>query len=121
MIARAKSLLDERLDALAAASRPTVPVRVVMALAITILNSLIFSPEAGLAWGAAYGLIESCTLATAAPAMRGGAMSRRRRAVYLAAIPVQSVLWSSLAVLYWLAGGEPYRLGAMAVLAGLLV
>ena len=121
MIARARGLLDERLDALAAASRPTVPVRVAMALAITVLNCLIFAPEAGLAWGAAYGLVESWTLAAAAPAMRGATMSRRRRAVYLSAIPVQSLVWSSLAVLYWSQGGEPYRLGAMAVLAGLLV
>lgn len=121
MIARGLSLLDERIDAVAATARQTLVARTLIAAGVIALTALTVDPVTGLVWGAAYGLGEFLIQRESAPVFRGQPMTEAGRARYLACIFFQSAVWCFLAVLYWSVGEEPFRLGAMAVLVGVLV
>jgi signal transduction histidine kinase/ActR/RegA family two-component response regulator len=121
VISRAKSLLDERLDAVGATARQTLRARLAIAVGIIGLTWAAFGPAAGSAWGAAYGLGELATRLILRPLGQGRAMSRRRRAAYLGGMAFNALTWSSAALIYWVSGDAPYRLAALAILAGQLV
>jgi len=116
-----RSLLDERLDAVAATSRHMFFVRLVIGLGAAGLTGWVYDPTIGAAWLAAFVGVESFMRIVTGPVVRGEVMRHRRRAAYLLGVFFSSLLWSSLAALYWSAGQEPFRLGAMAILAGIMV
>jgi signal transduction histidine kinase/CheY-like chemotaxis protein len=120
-LVKAWSLLDERLDAVAATARQVFFVRVAVGCGTALLTAFLFGPLAGAAWFAAYAAPEACIYLASRPVLRGQAMSRRQRGLYLAATFASSLGWSGLAVLYWTSDIEPYRLGAMAILAGVMI
>ena len=121
MFAAAKSLLDERLDAVAATSRHMFYVRLVIGIGAALLTAYVYDPTVGAAWLGAFLTVESFTRIVTGPVVRGVALRRRRRAAYVCGMFGSSLLWSSLAVIYWTDGQEPFRLAAMAVLAGIMV
>lgn len=121
MNALVRRLLDERVDAVAATARQTFAVRLPIAIGVAVLNAVIYDVALGLTWGVAYGVGEALTRLESRPVSRGESMSVAGRARYLASIFLQGLTWSSLALIYWSVDKEAFRLGAMAVLAGLLV
>ena len=121
MIGRAGSLLDDRLDEVAATSMETLGARMAIALVCAPLLMLNLGPAPGALWVGGYVLGEAWTWITCRPALRGAALSRRRRLSLLASLATSGSVWTLAAVLYWLEGGEPFRLAAFAILAGLLV
>ena len=121
MIARAWSLLDERLDAVAATARQVFAVRMAVGCGVALLTGFIFGAAWGGAWFAAFAAAEVCTRIVTRPVGGRLAMNRRQRIVYVGATFASSLVWSALAFLYWTAGEEAYRLGAMAILGGILV
>jgi hypothetical protein len=121
VISRAKRLLDERLDAVGATARDTLRARLAIACAVVLLTLAVIGPGAATAWGTAFGLGELATRLAVRPLGRGEALSRRRRAAYLAGMGFNALVWSSAAAIYWLSGETPFRLAAMAILAGQLV
>ncbi|MBI1197217.1 MAG: response regulator [Phenylobacterium sp.] len=120
-MSKAASLLDERLDAVGATARQTLRARLAIATGVVVLIWLVFGPAFGAAWGAAYGLGEAIIRLALRPLAKGESLSRRRRALYLAAMVFNVLTWASLAVLCWSGGEQAFRLAAMAVIAGLLV
>jgi two-component system, sensor histidine kinase len=121
VFARALSLLDERLDAVAATSRHMFYVRLVIGIGTALLTAYVYDPVVGAAWLAGFLGVETFTRLITGPVVRGVALRRRRRAAYVVGMFASSLLWSSLAVIYWVDGQEPFRLAAMAVLAGIMV
>jgi signal transduction histidine kinase/ActR/RegA family two-component response regulator len=121
VIAKALSLLDERLDAVAATARQIFAVRIAVGLGAAALTGWLFGPVVAQVWLAAFLAAETLTRLTTRALNRGAPMRRRARAVYVASMAISSLIWCGLAVLYWRAGGEAFRLAAMAVLAGLMV
>lgn len=121
MIARAWSLLDERLDAVAATARQVFAVRMVVGFAAALLTAYIYGPALGAGWLAAFVAMEIFTRTVTRPIGQGLGMSRRQRLGYAVSMVGGSVVWSSLAVLYWAQADEAFRLAAMAILAGLMV
>ena len=121
VIARLRDLLDERIDVVAATVRQTRRARVAIAVTVAALIAILLAPATAAIWLAIYGLAETWTRAASSPLLRGRALSHRGRASYLASIFVQSLTWSSLALIFWTGGTEPYRMGAIVALAGLLV
>jgi len=121
LMAKAWSLLDVRLDAVAATARHMVVVRVGVALGAALLTAYAYGPAWGGGWFAAFATAEAFTRVVTHPVERGAAMSRRQRGAYMASMFASSLIWSSLAALYWSDGQEPFRLAAMAILAGMMV
>lgn len=121
MTARATSLLDDRLDAVGATARQTLPARMAIATLVVVLTASVLEPAVAALWGAAYGLGEATIRFVLRPLGRGEALSQARRLVYVACILFQSLTWSSLAARCWFMGDEAFRLAAMAMLAGQLV
>ena len=121
MIARARSLLDERLDAVAATARQVFGVRVVLGCGVAALTGAIYGPAAGVAWFVAFASLEAATRRLTSPIARGLPLTRKRRGAYLAAMFATSLVWSGLGVLYWFDGQEAFRLATMAIFAGIMV
>lgn len=121
MIAKAWSLLDERLDAVAATARQVFFVRMVVGGVAAALTGYIYGPAWGGGWLAAFVLAEACTRYFTRGVGRGLPMGRRQRAAYVVSMSASSAVWSSLAVLYWGEAQEPFRLAAMAILAGMMI
>ena len=113
--------MDERIDVVATTVRHTRRSRMAIAIVLAGLIALLFTPVIAGAWAVAYALAEAWTRRASSPLLRGQALTPRGRASYLASIFVQSLTWSSLALIFWSGGTEPYRVGAMVALAGLLV
>jgi signal transduction histidine kinase/AmiR/NasT family two-component response regulator len=120
-MAKAWSLLDERLDAVAATARQVFLVRLAVGCGTALITAYLLGPAIGAVWFVAFAAPEAATFLITRPIMRGEAMSRRQRGVYLGATLVSSLAWSGLATLYWTSDIEPYRLGAMAILAGVMI
>jgi signal transduction histidine kinase/ActR/RegA family two-component response regulator len=97
-------------------------VRLVIGFGTAVLTGYVYgAAEVGATGLAAFLTVESFTRIVTGSVVRGEPLSRRRRAAYLVAMLCSSLLWCSLAVLYWVDGQEPFRLGALAVLAGIMV
>ena len=121
MSARAKSLLDERLDAVAATARQIFAVRLAVGGAAALLTGYIYGPAIGAGWLTAFLFTETWTRISTRAVGLGRAMSRRARVAYAGAMLSASATWCGLAALYWLDGQEAFRLAAMAILAGMMV
>jgi signal transduction histidine kinase/CheY-like chemotaxis protein len=121
VISRAKSLLDERLDAVGATARDTLRARLAIACGVVVLTLAVIGPAVAAAWGTAFGLAELANRLALRPLATGAPLSRRRRAAYLTGMAFNGLTWSSAAAIYWLTGETPFRLTAMAILAGQLV
>ena len=121
MLGKLRGLLDERLDAVAATSRHMFFVRLVIGIGTALLTGYVYTGEVGAAWLTAFLVVECFTRIVTTVVTEGAPMRRRRRAAYLVAMFASSLLWCSLAVLYWSDGQEPFKLAAMAVLAGIMV
>ena len=121
MITKAKSLLDARLDAVAASARQVFVARVCIGFGVFLLTTFMYGAQVGVGWFLAFGAAEGCTRLATGPIGRGEPMSRRQRAGYLVSMFFTSLVWSSLAVLFWREGQEPFHLAAMAILAGAMV
>lgn len=115
------TLLDERLDAVAAAARQILPVRIGVGVGAGALTAYVFGWAAGLAWLAAFGFAEVCTRITTRPVGLGLPMSTRQRLAYMGSMFGSSLVWGGLAIVFWWTGIEAFRLTAMAVLAGMMV
>ncbi len=121
MIARLRDLLDERIDVVAATVRYTRSARIAIGFTVAGLVALLLDGTTAAAWAATYVVAETWTWLASRPLVKGEPLTHRGRASYLAAIFAQSLTWSSLALIFWSGDGEPYRIGAMVTLAGLLV
>ena len=121
MITKAKSLLDARLDAVAASARQVFVARACIGFGVFLLTTFMYGAQVGVGWFLAFGAAEGCTRLATGPIGRGEPMSRRQRAGYLVSMFFTSLVWSSLAVLFWREGQEPFHLAAMAILAGAMV
>jgi len=121
VITKAKSLLDARLDAVAASARQVFVARVCIGFGVFLLTTFMYGAQVGVGWFLAFGAAEGCTRLATGPIGRGEPMSRRQRAGYLVSMFFTSLVWSSLAVLFWREGQEPFHLAAMAILAGAMV
>jgi signal transduction histidine kinase/ActR/RegA family two-component response regulator len=121
VIAKAWSLLDERLDAVAATARQVFAVRMAVGCGAAVLTGSIYGPLVALTWFAAFVAVEAWTRFVTRPIDRAAAMSRRQRLGYMCSMLATSAAWSVLAVLFWAQDQEPFRLAAMAILAGLMV
>ncbi|MDZ4374500.1 MAG: ATP-binding protein [Phenylobacterium sp.] len=121
MIAKAKSLLDERLDAVASTARQIFVVRIAVGCGAALLTGYIYGAAVATAWLTAFLFTETWTrLATRAVGF-GRPMSRRARAAYVGSMISSSASWCVLAALYWFEGQEAFRLASMAILAGMMV
>ncbi|WP_296599292.1 ATP-binding protein [Phenylobacterium sp.] len=120
-MAKAWSLLDERLDAVASAARQVFAVRMFAGCVAATLTAYLYGPVWGGGWLAAFAVAESCTRWFTRPIGRGQPLSRRQRLAYLCSMFATSSVWASLAVLYWAEAQEPFRLAAMAILAGMMI
>lgn len=121
LIAKAWSLLDERLDAVALAARQVFAVRMVAGCVAAALTAYLYGAAWGLGWLVAFAVVESATRLFTRPVAAGQALTRRQRLAYLCSMFATSCVWAALAVLYWIEGQEPFRLAAMAVLAGTMI
>ena len=121
MITKAKSLLDARLDAVAASARQVFVARACIGFGVFLLTTFMYGAQVGVGWFLAFGAAEGCTRLATGPIGRGEPMSRRQRVGYLVSMFFTSLVWSSLAVLFWREGQEPFHLAAMAILAGAMV
>jgi len=121
VITKAKSLLDARLDAVAASARQVFVARACIGFGVFLLTTFMYGAQVGVGWFLAFGAAEGCTRLATGPIGRGEPMSRRQRAGYLVSMFFTSLVWSSLAVLFWREGQEPFHLAAMAILAGAMV
>lgn len=121
MIARAWSLLDDRLDAVAVAERRVLPARLPAGGGAALLAGFFHGPAWGGAWFAGFVAAELWTRIATWAIGRGRPMTRAQRAGYVLSIFASSLLWSMLAALYWIQGGEAFRLAAVAILTGMMV
>ncbi len=121
LIAKLGSLLDERLDAVAFTARQVFVVRMVVGCGVAILTSTLYGVGVGGSWFAAFVAAETCTRWLTRAVGRGWAMTRKQRAGYLVAMLLSTLVWSLLAVLFWTENQEPFRLAAMAILAGIMI
>ncbi|MCW5759960.1 MAG: response regulator [Phenylobacterium sp.] len=121
VVKRASTLLDERLDAVAATARRIFVVRLVMGAGVAALTSLLFDPATAAAWFATYVAGETLNRAVTRPVREGRPMSRPRRALYVVAIFYAAAVWSGLSILYWNHGSEVFRIAAMVILMGPMV
>ncbi len=121
MITRVRSLLDNRLDAVAATTPDTLVARVVIALVCGTLLGVNIDVIAASIWGAGFVASEVLTIIVCRSAVAGGALSTFNRWAYLIILIASGALWTAMGVLYWGAGSEPFRLAAFAVLAGIMV
>ena len=121
MIARLRDLLDERIDVVATTVRQTRLARMAIGLIVAVLVALLLDRTTAVVWAVTYVFAEAWTWLASRPLLRGQPLTPRGRASYLAAIFTQSLTWSSLALIFWSGNAEPYRIGAMVALAGLLV
>ena len=116
-----KRLVDERLDAVAATSRHMFFVRLCIGAGTTVLTAYAYDVRVGATWLAAFLATELFNRLVTNPIVAGTPLSALRRLAYVGGMAASSLLWCALAVLYWMDGQEPFRLAAMAVLAGILV
>jgi len=114
-------LLDERLDAVAATARQIFLVRIVIGCGAALLTGYLYGAAVGVAWLVPFAAVETSTRIMTRSIGRGEAMTRRQRLGYLISMFGTSLVWASLAVFYWFDGQEPFRLAAMAILAGMMV
>ena len=121
VIAKAWSLLDERLDAVAATARQVFAVRLAVGCGAAVLTAVFFGPFIGAGWFAAFAAAEAGNYYVTRPIVRGWAMTLRQRAGYMASTFASSLTWSALAILYWNLDEEPFRLGALVILAGVMI
>lgn len=121
VIARAWSLLDERLDAVAATARHLFALRMAVGCGTALITAYTFGMAWGAGWFAAFIAAEAWTHLVTRPVGRGYAMSRRQRAAYIALMFASSLVWAAVAILSWTSGQEPFRLLAVAILAGMLI
>jgi signal transduction histidine kinase/ActR/RegA family two-component response regulator len=121
VITKAKSLLDERLDAVAATARQIFVVRILVGCGAAALTGYIYGQGVALLWFAAFLFTEAWTRRATRAVGFGRPMSRRARAAYVGSMLASSTSWCALASLYWFEGQEAFRLAAMAILAGMMV
>ena len=115
------SLLDERLEIVAVTAVEVFVVRMLMGVGVAILSAFVFDPVFAGAWYAAFMLGELGTRRLTRPVSRGEPMTQRQRGLYVACMLLSSLTWCALGVNLWLTGQEPYRMAALAVMAGLLI
>lgn len=121
MITRGKSLLDSRLDAVAATTPDTQVARILIALVLGILLGVNIDPSAAAVWGLGVVVSEVLTNVVCRNAVAGGPLTSFNRVAYLIILVTAGALWTAMGVLYWWSDSEPFRLVAFAVLAGVLV
>jgi len=121
VIAKAWSLLDERLDVVAATARQVFFARMAISCGAAVLTGYMYGPLVGGGWLASFLAIETCARTLTRPVEQGLALTRGRRLGYMACMLGASLAWCMLAALYWAEAQEPFRLAAMAILAGLMV
>ncbi len=115
------NLLDARIDAVAVTTPETMVARIVIGAICGLLLALNIGVIHGALWFAAVVASEVWTGVICRPAIAGGALSPTARAHYLVSLFASGANWTALAGMYWLTGSEPFRLAAVAVLAGILV
>lgn len=121
MIGRALSLLDDRLDEVAAATLQTMPSRIPIALILSTLLAINVNPAAGVVVFSACGAAELWGWLAYRPVSAGERLSRLRRMNFLASMFACNSAWIMMASFFWQSHSEPLRLAAFGVIAGLLV
>ncbi len=113
-------VLDERLDYVARTRWEVLAVRSGAGIAAALLTIEPFGLAWSLAWFACFALTEGGTRLVSLPAVRGGALTRGRRLVYLVLMALGSLVWCALALRGWASGEEALRVGAVTVLVTVL-
>jgi two-component system, sensor histidine kinase len=121
MTQKVASLLDARLDAVAVSTPVVFMTRIAIGVGAALLTGWMYGLAIGVGWFVMFAGAELGVRYVTRATRSGGSMSQRARGAYVALLLVVSLVWCSLALLYWFEGKEAFRLAAMAVLAGLMV
>lgn len=116
-----RRLLDEQLDPVAAASRPTTVARLVVAALTATLIGLNTTFAVAAAWLAVMVAGEAWFWASSAAPAAGRPNSTLGRLSYVGSMMVGSAVWSSAALIYWSSHEEAVKVAALGVLAGQMV
>ncbi len=116
-----RRLLDEQLDRVAAAGRPTLLARLAVGAVIATLIALNDNIAVAAVWMAAMLFGEAWYwIASIGPAA-GRPNSTMQRLSYVGTMLVGSTVWSSAALIYWNSGQPLVKTAALGVLAGQMV
>jgi signal transduction histidine kinase/CheY-like chemotaxis protein len=113
--------LDARLDQVSHTTWPVFLTRVGLGLGCAVITSDFFGWSWGVAWFAAFLVTELGTRIASREPLFGRPMTRRMRAHYLVWMFFASGVWCAMALRLWMSGEEPLRLGALAVVASVLI
>ena len=116
-----RSLLDEQLDRVAAAGRPTLLARLAVGAVIATLIALNSTLMVAAAWMAAMLFGEAWYWIASIEPAAGRPNSTSQRLSYVGTMLVGSTVWSSAALIYWNCGQPLVKAAALAVLAGQMV
>jgi signal transduction histidine kinase/ActR/RegA family two-component response regulator len=113
--------LWEGLEAAAVDERRSTPVRMVTALAASLLLSLALTPGQVLPWTLAVLACETWTLFTTRPFVDGAPIRRGAKARYLVSCAFTTWSWNLAPVLCWTSGDPGLRVIAVITLAGFMI
>jgi signal transduction histidine kinase/CheY-like chemotaxis protein len=113
--------LDARLDQVSHTTWPVFLTRSFLGLGCAVITTDFFGWIWGAEWFAAFLVTELGTRFASRAVLRGRAMTRRQRAHYLLWMFLASGAWCAMALKLWMSGEEALRLGALAVVASVLI
>ena len=116
-----RSLLDEKIDAIAFEGLRALPGRTFVASLYGLLFALNVGAGVGCLWYAAWVAIEVWTWRAGRPLTTDFPASAEDRVRYLVPLAISPLLWCSAAFVYWRMPNEALHLVGLATVAGVLV
>ena len=116
-----RGLLNEQLDMVAAESRATLWIRLVITSISAVLFGYNFGPWPAVAWVAAVFAGEAWTWWVTRDAAAGRRPSTATRLLYVGATIAVSLTWSGAAWLYWQTGSQALQLVCIAISASQMI
>ena len=113
--------LDSRLDQVSRTTWAVFTVRVGLGAGCALITGDFFGPAWAVGWFAFFLVTELGTRFASRGPMFGRPMTRAERAHYLLWMFLASGVWCAMALRLWMSGEEPLRLGALAVVASILI
>ncbi|MDO8799210.1 ATP-binding protein [Phenylobacterium sp.] len=116
-----RGLLNEQLDIVAAESRATLWIRLVITSISAVLLGFNFGPWPAVAWLAAVFAGEAWTWWVTRDAAAGRRPSTATRLLYVGATIAISLIWSGAAWMYWRTGSQALQLVCIAISASQMI
>ncbi|MES2724440.1 MAG: ATP-binding protein [Pseudomonadota bacterium] len=116
-----RGLLNDQLDVVAAESRATLWIRLIITLISAVLFGLNFGPTPAGVWLCAVFACEAWTWWATRDAAAGRRPSTGVRLLYIAATIAVSLTWSSAAWMYWQTGSQALQLVCIAISASQMI